>query len=94
MSQHARPTEYDGLLVVHADRTPGEVMYKQGRRLTLHNAEDPCGSVASIENPRTQRLGADIPPRPESRRFCDRCGWPADRETLLRTMTTIPERYR
>lgn len=93
-AQHARPTRLDGFEVVHADKTPGEVMYKQNRRLTLHNAEEPCGSVANIKHPRTQRLGADIPPRPEARRFCDSCDWPADEETLYRAMTTIPEAFR
>lgn len=94
MRQHARPTEYDAFEVVHANKTPGEVMAKSNRRLVLHNADEPCSSVPSIKHTRTQRLGADIPPRPEARRFCDRCEWPVELAVLDLTLMTIPEPYR
>lgn len=94
MSQHGRPTRLDGFEVVRTGKSPGMVMAEQDRRVTLHNAEDPCGSVASIKHPVTVRLGADHSPRDELYRFCDRCDWPADRQLLHRTLMTVPEPYR
>lgn len=79
----------DDFEVVHANTTPGAVMSRSNRRLTLHNATDPCGSVQNITDPVTVRLGKDVPPRPGLHRFCDACDFPdGARGALLRSVAS------
>lgn len=84
----------DSFPVRHRDETPGESQSQGREYIILHNHERPCGPAQQLKNYRVQRLGADIPPRAEFRRFCKACSWRPTYYALRKALMRTPIQYR
>lgn len=80
----------DDFLVMRTKDTPG----MSGGQVTLHNFSDPCTHGQRLEDPRTLKLGKEVPPRPELKKFCSVCDWPYPEEQLYEAMMRTPADYR
>lgn len=76
MDQSGDTLPCDDFPIRRTHKTPGEVISSTGRKLVLHNHEQPCAAAERLESFAVRKLGKEVPYRPGLKKFCENCEWP------------------